>query len=530
MPSGVKMFPAYLRSAGYYTTNHSKEDYNAVKTSDVWDDSSRKASWKNRPSEDSPFFHVETIALTHESSLHFPPQQLQTETQNDPAKIKLQPYFPDTPLFRYTRARYHDRMQQVDEKIAGILNDLKAAEQLENTFIFYFGDHGGVLPRSKGYVYESGLHVPLVVRIPQRYQDSVDRDLGSRTDGFVEFVDFSATTLNLAGAKIPKKIDGRAFLGSGVEANEVDQRDETFGYADRFDEKYDLVRTLRVGKWKYMRNFEPFYPDAMQNNYRYKMLAYEEWRDLYLAGSLDDVASAFFQPKSAEALYDLEADPHEVNNLAGNPDYADTLVQLRNRLSDRLKEMPDLSFVTEAYLNESAMNDPAAFGRRNKEQIQHLIDTANIALLPWKEAKPEIQLALEDPDDLVRYWAVVAATSFGPQATSIAPEIKRLLIDIEPLVVMRAVEFFAQIQSLTPEEDERAKANAAVAPLASMYRSFQRATSAAEGLRLMNTAVYLNDHCGDQFDIDPTKISFLFKINPKGEIQRRLDYFGALAE
>ncbi|MGB7327180.1 MAG: sulfatase, partial [Rubripirellula sp.] len=217
MPESVRMFPAYLREAGYYTTNHSKEDYNAADrdADTVWSDSSNRASWKNRPAKTTPFFHVETTGVSHESRLHFPESHVQSKpTTTDPDSIKLQPYFPDTPLFRYTRARYHDRMMEVDEHVGKIVADLKQAGELENTFIFYFGDHGGVLPRSKGYVYESGLRVPLVVRVPEQFKSATSRSLGDRTNGFVEFVDFGPTVLSLAGIPTPANVDGKPFMGT----------------------------------------------------------------------------------------------------------------------------------------------------------------------------------------------------------------------------------------------------------------------------------------------------------------------------
>lgn len=511
LPAGLKMFPAYLREAGYYTTNNSKEDYNATKSRDVWDESSRRASWKNRPTESTPFFHVMTTTLSHESSLHFDAKTMETPTNTDPNSIQLQPYFPDTPTFRYTRARYHDRMTAVDQVVEKTVADLKQAGILEQTFIFYFGDHGGVLPRSKGYAYESGLHIPLIVRVPKDFMHLVNRPLASRTKGFVEFVDFGPTVLKLAGINAPSGVDGRAFLGRGVAANEVDARNETFGYADRFDEKYDLVRTLRRGNLKYIRNFEPFLPDSLQNNYRYKMLAFEEWRKLYAEGRLNATQSQFFLPKTAEALYDLEADPHETNNLASNPEFAEPLRSMREALTERLKSMPDLSFLTEAVLFESAFQSPVATGQQRKAFIGDLIDVANLALLPWEE-RTEIKLraALESPQPQSRYWAVVASTSFGKDAASLSKIIEPLLDDREPLVVMRAIEFFAVTGIKDPREQ--------------LYQAILRADNEPEALRLLNTAVFLHDHTDGRLPIDVQKIEFSFQPKPKSELQRRLDY------
>jgi arylsulfatase A-like enzyme len=510
MPAGVEMFPAYLRAAGYYTTNNSKEDYNAVKSADVWDESSRNASWKNRPEESTPFFHVQTSALSHEGSLHFDETAMQQPTTTDANSVKLQPYFPDTSTFRYTRARYHDRIVAIDNVVGQIVDQLKQAGQLENTFIFYFGDHGGVLPRSKGYAYESGLHVPLVVRVPERWKSLAGRDFNSRTEGFVEFVDFGPTVLKLAGIEPPAGVDGKPFLGDGVDTAEVDSRNEAFGYADRFDEKYDLVRTLRVGNYKYIRNFEPFLPDGLQNNYRYRMLAYQEWRQLHAAGRLNDVQSQFFAPKAVEGLYDLESDPHEIQNLAADPEHRDTLLKLRGRLTERLKSMPDLSFVSEAVLYDDAMANPVEFGQPIRAGIAQLINTVNLALLPFDQAKVKLKSAIGNGDPWVRYWALVACSSFGDEAKSLVPIARECLTDAEPLVVMRAVEFL----SIASDIDTRPY----------LYRSIQRATNEPEALRMLNTAVFLNDFFDGRLHIDADKIVFLFKPEKKSELFRRTEY------
>ncbi|MEM8732992.1 MAG: sulfatase-like hydrolase/transferase, partial [Planctomycetota bacterium] len=189
MPTGVKMFPAYLREAGYYTTNNQKKDYNAVETKGTWDASSNKASWRDR-AEGQPFFHMQSFGTSHESSLHFSQKVYETEkTKTDPSSVFVPPYFPDTPLFRYTIARYHDKIQAVDQQIGSVIAKLAEDNLLNSTFIFYFGDHGGVLPRGKGYAYESGLHVPLVVHVPAKFAELSPWPTNSKVEDFVEFID-----------------------------------------------------------------------------------------------------------------------------------------------------------------------------------------------------------------------------------------------------------------------------------------------------------------------------------------------------
>ena len=279
MPDGLKMFPEYLREAGYYTTNNSKEDYNFIKSENVWDESTRNASYKNRKSG-QPFFHVQNFGGTHEGQLHFSETQMDSITTVTPQEnVAVFPYHPKTPIFRFTNAYYRDLHRQTDAQIGEFIKQLEAEGLMENTIIFYYGDHGGVLPRSKGYIYESGLHVPMVIYFPEKWKHLAPYKNGSRTDAFVQFIDLAPTILNLAGLVIPEQIDGKPFLGKTVTEDNLNKRNTTFGYADRFDEKYDLVRSFRKGKYKYIRNYQPFNIDALFNFYRYKMLAFKEWQD-----------------------------------------------------------------------------------------------------------------------------------------------------------------------------------------------------------------------------------------------------------
>ena len=507
LPSGADLFPAYLRKAGYYTTNRSKKDYNVVEGK-VWDESSRKASWRNRPSSDTPFFHMQTTGVSHESSLHFKAAEMKRDgaLKTNPKDVKVAPYHPDTPTFRFTYARYFDRMKVVDADVAKIVGQLKQDGLLENTIIFYFGDHGGVLPRSKGYVYESGLHVPLVVRVPQKWRKHVGRQAGTRADGFVNFIDFGPTVLNLAGVDVPKTMDGQPFLGPNVEASEVDKRDETFGYADRFDEKYDFSRSLRVGRYKYIRNYQAFYPDALQNNYRYRMLAYAEWRKLYQEGKLNKAQSEFFEPKPVEALYDVVADPHEINNLARSEKHSDVLLDLRERLKKHVKSLPDLSFYPESEMVERALGDGAAFGQNHKSQIARAVDTADLSLLAAKEALPKLRAAMESKDHLERYWALVAASCFGKQAASLVATAKPLTSDQNSMIRVRAAEFLALADNVDP------------APV--MIDVLRNTESTVEALTVLNSVVFLRDR-QPSFDFRVQQSDLKVKLQ---QITWRFDY------
>ncbi len=444
LPENIRLFHHYLQEAGYHTTNNAKTDYN-VQPATGWVESSRRATWRSRE-PDQPFFHLQSHAQSHESSLHFDRETFENEpTRTDPATVTLPDYFPNTPLFRYTVARYHDRIGVIDGIVADTVAKLEEDGVLEDTFIFYFGDHGGVLPRSKGYPYQSGLHVPLVVRIPENFAHLVDGARGDRVEGFVSFVDFGPTVLHLAGVEVSADVNGQPFLGPDIAMAEVNRRDEAFGYADRFDEKYDFIRSLRKGRYHYLRAYQNWLPDGLQNNYRYKMLAYTEWRDLYRGGKLNDVQSQFFRPRPVELLFDVEADPHEVNNLALDPSRAELLRDLRGRLDERLKAMPDLSFFPESHLVNHAMTDPVGFGQENRGAIVRYIDIADLATRPFHQAKAPLEAALRDDDPFARYWGAMVCSSFGERASALAPAVEALLEDEKEVVRLRAIEFLGLI-------------------------------------------------------------------------------------
>jgi arylsulfatase A-like enzyme len=510
MPEGIKMFPWYLRKAGYYTTNCSKEDYNfdPEDKEGVWDASSKKATYRDRK-PDQPFFHVQNYGTTHESTLHF--KNMADKTKTDPASVVLYPYHPDTETFRYTYARYLDNHVKVDAEMGRLIQGLEKDGLMDDTFIFYYGDHGGVLPRGKGYIYNNGLQVPMVVYVPKNWQHLVPAAPGSRIDGFVQFIDLSATVLNLAGVEIPKGIDGRPFLGKGVSLEELNTRDTAFGYADRFDEKYDLVRTIRKGRFKYMRSYQPFNYDGLYNEYRYKMLAYQEWWELYKAGKLSPEQRLFFERRPAETLYDVEKDPHELKNLADDPAFGNVLVELRSLLQKQVKSMPDLSFFPEPVFLAEGRSNPTGFGQAQKQEIAKLVDIADLSLKAFPEAKQQLGRALSSENPWERYWGLVTCSSFGEQAAPFFDKAKAMAeSDSERLVRVRAAEFLG----LTGEADPR--------PV--IMEVLRQTTDPVEANLILNSATLLEDSSpGYDFDVKAFESS-AWTGGKKNLAGQRLDY------
>ena len=481
LPDDVKPLPVYLKEAGYYTSNNSKEDYNFIKDGEIWDESSGKASYKNRKKE-QPFFHVQNFHNTHEGQLHFDQEHLENALKtNNLDSVKPFPYHPDTPTFRYTQSLYHNHHKDVDKEIGKFIKKLEDENLLDNTIIFYYADHGGVLPRSKGYIYESGLNVPLVVRVPEKFKKLSPFKAGSRTSTFVEFVDLVPTVLSLAGIEIPRSIDGKPFLGKKLKKNKLEKQNITFGYADRFDEKYDLVRSVRVGKYKYIRNYQPFNVDGLYNYYRYKMLAYKEWYKLFQDGKLNEVQGQFFKPRAPEALYNIEEDPHEIKNLAKDKNYIEILLDLRTKLNDHLVSINDLSFIPEPHLLENGLDDIVSYSEKNKDLISRLIKISDLSLNDYKQVSSKIQDALNDINPWVRYWGLIVSSSFGSKALENKEQINSIFEnDPENLVRMRAAEFMllnnieisdSKINSLLKKSNFEAETNLMLNTLANIKTS-----------------------------------------------------------
>ena len=210
LPDGMKMFPQFLREAGYYCTNNSKEDYNLEKPGQVWDQSSMSAHWRNRQAG-QPFFAVFNFMETHESQIRRRPHQ----PVHDPAKVRVPAYHPDTPEVRQDWAQYYDKMTEMDGRAGQILALLEQDGLEQDTIVFYYGDHGPGMPRNKRWPFNCGLRVPLVVYVPEKFRHLAPPEYrpGGQSKRLVAFVDLAPTVLSLAGIKAPEYMQGHAFMG-----------------------------------------------------------------------------------------------------------------------------------------------------------------------------------------------------------------------------------------------------------------------------------------------------------------------------
>jgi arylsulfatase A-like enzyme len=452
LPEGVRMFPALLRQAGYYTTNNTKQDYNVmeagdapgdgvtapawrpgaapgsvpseVQTSGVWDDSSATAHWRNR-APGQPFFAVFNLMETHESFIH----RKAAPTRHDPSTIRIPSYMPDLPEVRSDWAAYHDNMTTMDALAGGLLAELDAAGVAEDTVVFYFGDNGPGLPRSKRFVQHSGLHVPLIVHVPAKHRDLAPDGYaaGASSDRLIGFVDMAPTVLGLAGVAVPSHVQGQAFMGPAA----APAPQYAFGVRARMDERYDLLRSVRDERFVYIRNYMPHRPAGQYTWYGVLMPSWQAWKQHYDQGRLAPPQTAFWETKPSEELYDLRADPDEVRNLAAIPEHHGPRDRLRAALEAHALEVRDLGFLPEYMLHRVPV--PYDYGhdrgRYDLEAIRASAGQATDAATPLAA----VRAALAHADPAVRYWAAVGMIVRGRSAVSITEaELVRLLGDHDP--------------------------------------------------------------------------------------------------
>ncbi len=333
LPSSVPLLTDCFREAGYFTCNSpgpgaydrvGKTDFNFA-VEDPFDGT----DWSQRGAN-QPFYAQINIMDTHRDFAR------DVERPVDPATVELPPYYPDHPLTRADWAHYLESIQVLDRKIGAVLQRLEDEDIARNTIVFFISDHGRAHVRDKQFLYDGGLRVPCIVRWPgQLAAGNVDERL-------VSGVDFSASALDLCQlAPIPSG-DGKSFFSSA-------QRGAIFAARDRCDGTDDRIRCARSQRYKYIRNLQPQRP-YMQFN-AYKKHQYPVWtlmRALHESDQLNQAQRPFMAPnRPSEELYDLWADPHEVDNLAADPRYADVLAEHAEQLDAWMAQSGDLGLIDE---------------------------------------------------------------------------------------------------------------------------------------------------------------------------------------
>ena len=470
LPKQIRCFPQHLRAAGYYCSNNYKKDYNFTDIN-VWDESSQTARWprsfalrskrRGKSGQPSPsegrgqsFFSVFNFTSTHQGQINGSDEEfftkygskLKLEERHDPAKVKLPPYYPDTLMVRKIWTRYYDLITFMDKQVGDLLGQLEADGLADSTIVFFFSDHGLGVPRHKRTLYDSGLHVPLIIRFPARYQNLCGTGFqpvktrprwpchkaGEKTDRLVSFVDFAPTVLSLAGLPIPDYMQGRVFLGPKAGP----PRKYIFGAASRVDEAYELSRSVRDKRYKYIRNYMPHLPYVQPSEYPDRAEIMQELRRAVKEEELAGPQKLFWQPtKPVEELYDTQADPHEIRNLADSPQHKRILERMRRVHRKWMIQTRDIGLLPEAEMHIRAEDlTPYEIAQEPKNySLRRILATAELVGAGDEKLQKLIEL-LEDDDGAVRYWAVVGLGALGAEAKSATETLQKALKDNQPNV------------------------------------------------------------------------------------------------
>ncbi len=450
IPAHIKGWPSYLRKVGYYTSNNVKTDYNTSDESrlieESWDESSATAHWRNRAKKAQPFFSIFNLMTTHQSRTGVWPweefekeigSKLSPGERSNQAKVPLPPYYPDTPLVRKYMARYYDCVHLMDRQVGDLLQQLQHDGLADNTIVFFYSDHGMGMPRGKRVLHDSGMQVPLMIHFPEQYQHLAPQEMGTTTKQLVSFVDFPPSVLTLLGLKIPPYMQGQPFLGP---ANST-VRQYVYGTRDRVDEVYELARSVRDGRYLYIRNYMPHLSWAQPERYSDNAEFRREILQLAKAGKLNKTQMTYAGPsKPIEELYDTQADKHQVDNLADSTRHQEILRRLRTENQRHLSSLKDLAFLPEYEVWKRIAKQGTPYDLRSNANKYPFEKIVNAASLVGMERAAEFRVGLKDLEPAVRYWSAMGLRASSTKTTSSKIALKEALNDTSPVVRIEAAD------------------------------------------------------------------------------------------
>jgi arylsulfatase A-like enzyme len=440
LPKDWRTYPELLRNVGYFCTNNDKTDYNCdVDPKAIWDVQGKDGHWRKRPAG-KPFMAVFNYMTTHESMLF-----RSTPGRVTPDMISVPPFLPDTPGIRQDFASYYNLIEKMDRQLAERLAELHADGLDEDTIVFHYSDNGGVLPRSKRYCYEEGHRCEMVVYVPPKWRHLMPAAPGSEITTPVSFIDLAPTLLALVGAAQPAQMNGTPFLGARAKPQRY-----AFGMRNRMDERYDFIRTVTDGRWRYIRNYMPHRPWGQHQSFEWLAKGYQDWEAAHLAGTLNAVQDRFFQKKPFEELYDLQSDPHEIRNLAGESAGAAVLETMRRVLDGHLIAIHDNGFLPEGMAGEGYVESRDA----RIYPLKQVMALAKVAARGDANGLAELQKALASDLPVIRYWAATGLLILGKAAAPAGAALTKVMRD-DPAPQVRIVAAEAVAGIAAPEEPVR---------------------------------------------------------------------------
>lgn len=426
----ISYYPDLLRKAGYHTSNPGKTDYNIGGRDDydAWDVGKGAGTiygWKKRQAN-QPFFAVVNIGDSHESRAHGDNEN----TKNNPAAMRLFSYHPDLPEIRKTYAKYADAVERMDEKVGKCLAELEKDGLSDSTIVIYNSDHGGVLARSKRFCYSSGIHCPLVVRVPEKFKHLYPANQpGEVIDRLVSFVDMPKTWLSLAGAEIPDTFQGTVFLGKGIEQEPAYH----LAFRERADERLDCVRVIRDKRYAYHKNYMPYAPAGQHLAYLWKAEATPAWEQHHREGKTNEITGRFFEPRVSEEFFDNEKDFDNVYNLIKAKRHQERIAKLKHALRQRQLELYDSGLLPEQMrVRRAKENGLTIYDMVRDEKLYPLatyLDAADLALARDKTNLDTFVDYLSHEDEGLRWWGIVGLHLLDQQSAPAISALKAALSD-----------------------------------------------------------------------------------------------------
>ncbi len=432
-------FPQRLREAGYYCTNNSKTHYNSTNNNKAcWDECTKTASYNSpKRGKDQPFFAVFNTVTSHMGRI----RTFHTDGRRDYTKegiytelLTLPSYVPDLPEVRSDYAGHLEAVQDVDTWLGFFLKDLKDKGLDDNTIIFFFSDHGGCVPRGKGYLYESGLKVPLIAYFPEKWKHLANGKSG-KDNSLVNFTDLGPTVLSLAGVKPTKNMQGKAIFG---EYASKEERKVQFAFAANQLHHFMPVRAVTDGHIKYMRSYIPYRQFALRNYYQWGMPSNKAWDKLVLGNHNTNPDWALtFDAHPAEMLFDLDKDPGELHDLSSSPEYAEVLAKMRNELSNHIRNTHDLGFFLPTSRTGHVLYDVVRKEKYPMEELYKLVEAAGIGDIT---SLPLFEKAIASSHRDMRFWGAVgyAELAHKKQISQCPQALADLLKDEDPYVASEA--------------------------------------------------------------------------------------------
>jgi N-sulfoglucosamine sulfohydrolase len=431
----ISYYPDALRQAGYFAANHTKTDYNIGGRPDAacWDSTARRGWEQRRPGQ--PFFQVINFNESHESKV----QGAVTNPRFPPQQVRLAKYHPDELGIRQNYAKFHDAVENMDAEIGKALQTLEQSGLAPDTIVIFSSDHGGVMPRSKRFLFDSGIHAPLIVRIPEKFKSLWPAAKpGLAVDRLVSFLDFPKTWLSLARAPISPLMQGRIFLGPNAEP----EPQFVFSYRERMDERIDNQRSVRDKRFVYIKNYLPFAPWGQRLEYMWKLAAMRSWEGAWVAGRTDDLTGRFFTAKPVEELYDRQADPDNVINLATDPAHQKTLETMRVGLREWQLAIHDTALLPEGERARRAEANQLTIYELARDakfyDLPAYLDAADVALAGKATNEEKLGQLLTNEDSGQRYWGAVGLMMLNETKATTREKLQNALTDASGEVAVMA--------------------------------------------------------------------------------------------